>query len=438
MGNDIAIRVVGVGKQYRLGGQRARYRTVRESLTNTLKAPFQWLRSRSGRATKAGELFWALRDVFFEVKRGDLVGIIGRNGAGKSTLLKILSRITGPTEGEIDLYGRVGSLLEVDTGFHPELTGRENIFLSGAILGMSRSETARKFDDIVAFAEVEKFIDTPVKHYSSGMYTRLGFAVAAHLEPEILIVDEVLAVGDAPFQQKCLGKMEQVGQSGRTVLFVSHNMQAIQRLCRRVLLLDKGKLVADAPAPEVIHQYIGKGRLACAERTWRPDDAVNTTSDVKLLQARVLDQAGVPATVFNILDHFTIEVDYFSSLIGPRPTAILQIFNEDGTCLFSSNEFNSPQWRAKASAPGVVRARCRVPGNLMAEGGYYVLVAVGSYNPNVVYCLERDALAFQIVDRSGGAGVRGEYVGEWPGVMRPMLEWSVEYVETSLPTLVSA
>jgi lipopolysaccharide transport system ATP-binding protein len=247
------IRVRGLGKQYRIGARSAGYATLRESLMESLNKPFGWLR-RNGRT--AENTIWALKDVNFDVQPGEVVGIIGRNGAGKSTLLKILSRITEPTEGEVDLHGRVASLLEVGTGFHPELTGRDNVFLNGAILGMRRAEINRKFDDIVQFAEVEKFIDTPVKHYSSGMYTRLAFAVAAHLDPEILIVDEVLAVGDAAFQKKCLGKMGEVAGAGRTVLFVSHNMATIQALCRRAVLLQSGRTAAIGRTDTVLHKYV--------------------------------------------------------------------------------------------------------------------------------------------------------------------------------------
>jgi lipopolysaccharide transport system ATP-binding protein len=251
--SEIAIRVEGLGKQYRLGETRERYATLRDQIRKWT-SPRGWFRRAAERSARSD--FWALRDVSFEVKRGDVVGIIGRNGAGKSTLLKILSRITEPTEGEADLHGRVGSLLEVGTGFHPELTGRENIFLNGAILGMKRTEIVRRFDEIVAFAEVEKFIDTPVKHYSSGMYMRLAFAVAAHLEPEILVVDEVLAVGDAEFQKKCLGKMGEVARGGRTVLFVSHNMAAIQALCSRVCVLRQGELAFNGRTNEGMLAYV--------------------------------------------------------------------------------------------------------------------------------------------------------------------------------------
>ena len=253
--SELAVRVEGLGKEYRLGGPRERYTTLRDRLNKLASAPFRALLGR-GERSEQNPPFWALKDVSFEVKRGEVVGIIGRNGAGKSTLLKILSRITEPTDGEVDIHGRVGSLLEVGTGFHPELTGRENVYLNGAILGMRRAEIARKFDEIVAFAEVEKFIDTPVKHYSSGMYMRLAFAVAAHLDPEILIVDEVLAVGDAAFQKKCLGKMDEVAQRGRTVLLVSHNLGVIQTLCRSVILLAQGEIHRMGPARDVVVEYL--------------------------------------------------------------------------------------------------------------------------------------------------------------------------------------
>jgi len=264
---DIAIRVENLSKQYRIGGPQARYKTIRESLTEAVQAPFRRLSSvvRGQSSAVSNETIWALKDVSFEVNRGEVVGIIGRNGAGKSTLLKILSRITEPTEGRAEIHGRVGSLLEVGTGFHPELTGRENIYLNGAILGMKRAEIERKFDEIVDFAEIEKFIDTPVKHYSSGMYVRLAFAVAAHMEPEILLVDEVLAVGDAVFQKKCLGKMGDVAKEGRTVLFVSHNMAAIENLCQRGIVLDHGRVEYVGSQTEAITQYLksfdGKKRL---------------------------------------------------------------------------------------------------------------------------------------------------------------------------------
>jgi lipopolysaccharide transport system ATP-binding protein len=257
--SDLAIRSDGLGKRYRIGAKQKRYNTLRDTLVDTFAAPVirakRLLRGEAEGASNLTQTLWALDDVSFEVQRGEVVGIIGHNGAGKSTLLKILSRITEPTRGTVDLYGRVGSLLEVGTGFHPELTGRENVYLNGAILGMPRIDINRKFDEIVAFAEIEEFIDTPVKHYSSGMGLRLGFAVAAYLEPDILIVDEVLAVGDMSFQAKCMGKMENTAQGGRTVLFVSHNLQAMLRLCPRVILMEHGKVIQDGPADQVISYY---------------------------------------------------------------------------------------------------------------------------------------------------------------------------------------
>lgn len=275
--SDIAIQIEGLSKLYRIGYPKARYGTLRESLTTNVSAPFRALRSRltqngnghltgNARPGSPDDIIWALKDVSFDVAHGEVVGIIGRNGAGKSTLLKILSRITEPTAGSADIYGRVGSLLEVGTGFHPELTGRENIFLNGSIIGMRRAEIRRKFDEIIDFAEIEKFIDTPVKHYSTGMYLRLAFAVAAHLEPEILLVDEVLAVGDAGFQRKCLGKIGDVAKEGRTVLFVSHNLPAVENLCTAAVLLSKGSVVIHGPVEKIIERYVAESETGAEIR----------------------------------------------------------------------------------------------------------------------------------------------------------------------------
>ena len=276
--SDLAIEVSGLGKQYKLGATRERYRSLRDSLTQMAVKPFRNAAKifREGRWPGSGsdqEIFWALKDLSFEVRRGEVLGVIGRNGAGKSTLLKVLSRITEPTTGRARIYGRVGSLLEVGSGFHPELTGRENIFMNGAILGMSRVEIERKLDEIIAFAEVDQFVDTPVKRYSSGMYMRLAFAVAAHLEPEILIIDEVLAVGDAAFQKKCLGKMGNVAKEGRTILFVSHNMTALQALCTRAIWLAGGELQCDGPASTVVTRYLQTNSETMLDRTWDDSDA---------------------------------------------------------------------------------------------------------------------------------------------------------------------
>jgi len=291
--SDTAVHVAGIGKQYHLGAAQARYSTLRDQLRTVAASSLRAL-VRRGRRAEAKPSFWALKDVSFDVKQGDVVGIIGRNGAGKSTLLKILSRITEPTEGSADIRGRVGSLLEVGTGFHPELTGRENVFLNGAILGMTRAEIKRRFDEIVAFAEVEKFIDTPVKHYSSGMYMRLAFAVAAHLEPEILIVDEVLAVGDAEFQAKCLGKMGQAAKSGRTVLFVSHNLTAIRNLCSCGIVLQQGRVAFQGDAASAADWYVTKSTAASASLQLADRTDRTGSGRAKITGFEILNEQGSP------------------------------------------------------------------------------------------------------------------------------------------------
>jgi lipopolysaccharide transport system ATP-binding protein len=314
----VAIRVEGLSKLYRLG-EAERYRTLRDSLTDTFLAPFRRLR-RGTSPKREAETHWALKDISFDVKHGEVIGIIGRNGAGKSTLLKILSRITEPTDGHAEIHGRVGSLLEVGTGFHPELTGRENIFLNGAILGMKKAEILRKFDEIVAFAEVERFIDTAVKHYSSGMYVRLAFAVAAHMEPDILIIDEVLAVGDQRFQNKCLDKMGEVGKEGRTVLFVSHNLAAISSLCSSAILLEQGNLVENDVTDVVLHRYLTDPAsrvrsVFCADMTkTKPDQTL------KIIEASLHDLAGRQQNKFAYGD----PVVFRASLDGVVPTAPIQ------------------------------------------------------------------------------------------------------------------
>jgi lipopolysaccharide transport system ATP-binding protein len=311
--SDVAIRVEGLGKQYRIGGPPERYATLRDQVQKWVS--LRGLLRRAARAERR-RLFWALKDVSFEVQRGEVVGIIGRNGAGKSTLLKILSRITEPTEGEAEIHGRVGSLLEVGTGFHQELTGRENVYLNGAILGMKRAEIARRFDEIVAFAEVETFIDTPAKHYSSGMYMRLAFAVAAHLDPQILIVDEVLAVGDAAFQKKCLGKMGEVAQGGRTVVFVSHNMVAVRNLCTKTLVLGRGVLEFDGPTGPAIERYLrpASHRQHPAEShvlyQAAPAGQGGTGPDIEIVRIELYGASGLPQAATRTWEQITFRVDY--------------------------------------------------------------------------------------------------------------------------------
>jgi len=382
-------------------------------------------------AKQSNERFLALDDVSFQVRRGEALGIIGRNGAGKSTLLKILSRVTAPTQGRVRIRGRVASLLEVGTGFHPELSGRENIYLNGAILGMKRAEVTRKFDEMVAFSGIERFIDTPAKHYSSGMYMRLAFAVAAHLDTQILIIDEVLAVGDAEFQRKCLQKMEQVGSQGRTVLFVSHDMAAVTRLCSRAILLDQGRAVTDGPAAEVVHHYLhGGAGHGAATREWPSLETAPGDDVARLRCVRVVDEEGRASPEVDIRKPVRIEIDFWNLKPELQTSATLHLFNGDGTCILATNDFVSPRWRSGPRERGLVRSTCVIPGNFLAEGLVTVLAAVSSYERVTVHALERDAVAFTVVDRSTGEGVRGPYTGVWPGVVRPMLEWKLLSLET--------
>lgn len=424
------IKVENVGKKYVLGTSQSTYVTLRDSLTSAVRAPFNRANGRSSRR----EILWALRDVSFEIAPGEVVGIIGRNGAGKSTLFKVLSRITEPTTGRVELYGRVASLLEVGTGFHPELTGRENIFLNGAILGMKRDEIERKFDDIVSFAELERFIDTPVKRYSSGMYVRLAFAVAAHLEPEILIVDEVLAVGDVRFQQKCLDKMEGVSKEGRTVLFVSHNMPAINRLCGRAILLDQGEVIEDGPASRVVSAYLGSTAAGAAgirewpERSRAPGDEI-----VRLRAVRIRSEEGPLTEAVDIRKPFFIEIEYDVLMPGKRLSPVIICNNEDGVCVFSSGgvsaQFLDSQDR---NYIGRCLSTCLVPGNLLAEGALTVTVSINTLmDGNLTHALERDAVRFQVVDSLDENSARGLYGGPVQGVMRPLLTWTNKPIRTS-------
>lgn len=436
--SSIAIRVENLSKLYRIG-QRQRYKALRDTLTDALYAPFRRLRAafqRSGVQCTSGEnTLWALNNVSFAVKPGEIVGIIGRNGAGKSTLLKILSRITEPTTGQVDLYGRVGSLLEVGTGFHPELTGRENIYLNGCILGMSRKEIQRKFDEIVAFAEVEKFIDTTVKYYSSGMYMRLAFAVAAHLEPEILLVDEVLAVGDARFQRKCLDKMQDVGQEGRTVLFVSHNMPAITRLCPRTILLDEGKVLRDGPSHQVVSAYLSSGLGTTAAREW-PDLGKAPGNDIVRLRAvRVRTEDGQITDAMDIRKPVGIEMEYEVLEPGHVLVPNYHVFNEEGVHVFSVCDLN-PAWHQRPRPGGLFVSTAWIPGNLLSEGSLIVGAAISTLEPFFVHLYERDAVTFQVIDSLDGDSARGDYAGPMSGVVRPLLRWTTQYSPNGQETAV--
>ena len=423
---NTAISVDGLGKRYEIVHEREPYGRLTESLWNAVRAPLDMLRGASRGSTT--EWIWALRDVSFELQQGDVVGVIGRNGAGKSTLLKVLSRITEPTTGTATLHGRVGTLLEVGTGFHPELTGRENIFMSGAVLGMRRREIIRQFDAIVAFAGVEQFLDTPVKRYSSGMQVRLGFAVAAHLEPEILFIDEVLAVGDAEFQKRCLGRIAEIGSSGRTVIFVSHSLPAILRLCSRAILLDGGRVIAEGPTHEVVRTYLESDLGRTSQRIWESEEVAPGDDVARLKSVRTLIPDG-SADEVDIRQPVDIEVEYWSRAPGAlRPFVNLHLYNDEGVCLFITSDTNNRRWRETERHPGLIKATVRIPGNFLAEGRVIVTAAISTINPTIIHVLEPDAVAFQVVDHSSGDGVRGEWVGDLPGVVRPMLEWEIESV----------
>jgi len=421
--SDIAIQVTGLGKRYRIGLLAERNDTLRDQIVSLSRQAVRTLTGRGRRSSSAGEV-WALRDVSFEVRHGQVLGVIGRNGAGKSTLLKLLSRITEPTEGQIRIRGRVGSLLEVGTGFHPELTGRENIYLNGAILGMKRTEIERKFDEIVDFSEVEQFIDTPVKRYSSGMYLRLAFAVAAHLEPEILVVDEVLAVGDAEFQRKCLGKMGDVAQQGRTVLFVSHNMSAVLRLTQESIVLEQGRLVMRAPSPEAVDYYLSAGHARAGERSWSDEQVPADAAPFRPLVLRLRDSRGQIADTVRSTEPFTLELEYqlSAALTGLRIGFYLQ--TSRGEYAFTSFDTDTPEMFEKHTnrPAGRYLSRCTVPADLLNTGRYTLGVNASSYNVRR-YFLDEQALDFNI-DASGAPG--SQWTEPRPGTVRPRLDWSIE------------
>lgn len=426
--SDIAIRVENLSKRYRIGLAQERPDTLRDLLISGVnKIRNRFVRGDQGRHDSQSHI-WALRDVSFTVERGQVLGIIGRNGAGKSTLLKVLSRVTDPTEGFGEIHGRVGSLLEVGTGFHPELSGRENIFLNGAILGMRREEIERKFDEIVSFSEVERFIDTPVKRYSSGMYLRLAFAVAAHLEPEILVVDEVLAVGDAEFQRKCLGKMNDVAQEGRTVLFVSHNMSAVLRLTQEAILLDEGRIVMRGPTPEAVDHYLNMGLTKQGERVWSSAEVANSEAPFQPIALKVRNPMGQVVDTVQSVEGFSIEMEYQLSdpISGLRVG--LYMMTTRGEYVFTSFDTDDPTlFETHVQRPaGHYVSRCQIPPHLMNEGRYVLGVNASAYRIRR-YFQDDKALTFN-VDATGAPGMH------WPekrlGPVRPKLDWTIETLES--------
>lgn len=431
---NIAIKVENLSKCYRIGMKEKMHDTFAKSLFSFIKSPLHNYRKYrslyrfddSEFDRNSPDIIWALRDISFEVKEGEILGIIGVNGAGKSTLLKILSRITDPTRGRAEIHGRISSLLEVGTGFHPELTGRENVYLNGTILGMRKKELDLKFDEIVDFSGVEKFIDTPVKRYSSGMKVRLAFAVAAHLEPEILLIDEVLAVGDAEFQKKCLKKMEDVSEHGRTVLFVSHNMHAVTRLCPRTVLLGGGGLLKDGPSHEIVSIYLESEKGTKASNEWPDLNEAPGDDVVRLHAVRVRMKNGSVSEAVDIRKPVGIEMEYEVLEPGHEFMLYYHIFNEEGIEVFLSINTDH-EWRNRAYPEGRYRSISWIPGNLLSEGVFFVSPGIRTMNPNIRRLRVDDAVAFQIIDSHDGDTARADFTGKIAGVVRPLLKWETQF-----------
>ncbi len=415
------ITVENLSKKYIIGHQKQeRYTSLRDVLTDGARRfthklihPFA-----APENDPTHEEFWALKDVSFDIKQGDRVGIIGRNGAGKSTLLKILSRITEPTSGKISIKGRVASLLEVGTGFHPELTGRENIYLNGAILGMSKAEIKSKFDEIVAFAEVEKFLDTPVKRYSSGMYVRLAFAVAAHLEPEVLIVDEVLAVGDAQFQKKCLGKMQEVGQEGRTVLFVSHNMVALKSLCEKAVWLNAGSVVENGRAEDVVSNYQQVGAPVNMRQVWDDPESAPGKKSVRLHSVKITYEGETAGENLTVASPVEMEFEFWNFEQNALLNFSVVLYDNQEVCIFNTAS------SAKVYPKGLVKGTCHIPGNFLNDGVYRVRLLIVRDKSAALIDLDNVAI-FEVHDIER----EGTWYGKWIGSVRPTFEW--ETIATS-------
>ena len=437
---NTAIKVENISKLYRIGLKEKTRDTFGATLIDFIKSPLKNYRKylslykfddidpnhHPELSNEPSDIIWALRDVSFEVKEGEVLGIIGRNGAGKSTLLKILSRITDPTRGRVEIRGRVSSLLEVGTGFNPELTGRENVYLNGTVLGMKKKEIDGKFDEIVAFAGVENFIETPVKRYSSGMKVRLAFSVAAHLEPEILLIDEVLAVGDAKFQKKCLNKMQDVGQEGRTVLFVSHNMPAITRLCERTILLHEGRILQDGQSHQVVSAYLNTGQGSTAVREWSDPKEAPGGKVARLRAVRVRSKDNKIIDAVDIRKPVGIEMEYEVLQSGYMLMPSFHFYNEEGVHVFSTVD-HDPNWRRRRRPSGRYVSTAWIPGNLLSEGTLFVTLGLTTMDPNIPIFHERDMLTFQVIDSIDGDSARGDWAGMWYGVVRPLLKWNTEF-----------
>ena len=419
--NKPAVKVENLSKRYNLGELHRQTNSFRDKVMTLFK--------KDGRSKKE-ETIWALKDISFEVKQGEILGIIGPNGAGKSTLLKILSRITKPTKGYAFINGRLGSLLEVGTGFHPELTGRENIYLNGAILGMKKVEIEKKFDDMVAFAEIDKFIDTPVKRYSSGMYVRLAFAVAAHLEPNILLIDEVLAVGDAAFQKKCLGKMDEVSKEGRTVLFVSHNMLAVQNLCTRVIYLHSGQIIKQGDTSVVLASYFQNSHSNLTEQIWNNISDAPGNDQVRIHRVSIHPENGKTKDQIIMSTPLLVEIDLWNLVDNLKLDTTLHFSNEQGIIAFATSSLQQNETNEKLhKKPGVFRYICHIPGNLLNSGMLRIHLFVLSEESKVILKIP-NILAFDIYEAVNSNRAKGWY-GARPGVVRPLLHWKVKHIDNS-------
>ena len=442
MSSKLAVTVENLNKFYRIGVAVDKSDTAAAAFAKFIRSPvtnYKKYRSlykfndidleavAAGHLLLPDDVIWAVRNMDFEVSRGQVLGIIGHNGAGKSTLLKILSRITTPTRGRVAIRGRISSLLEVGTGFHNELTGRENTYLNGTILGMSRKEVEGVFDEIVEFSGVEKFLDTPVKRYSTGMKVRLAFAVAAHMNPEILIVDEVLSVGDAEFQRKCMDKMESIGEEGRTILFVSHNMPAVARMCNRVITIDHGSVVDDGDPQDVVSRYLNAGQGKSAYAEW-PDQTSAPGGDiVRLRSVSIRDENSNIADSVDIRRACFVEIEFDCLEGGHALLPSLSLWNEEGTVIFNAVDLD-PEWRGRERPVGRYIARASIPGNLLAEGTMSVNTAVWEWSPRQrLEFVHKNSVTFHVVDNLEGDSARGDYMGNLRGAVRPMLDWSTDY-----------
>lgn len=426
--SDIVIQAENISKRYRIGKSQIQ-KTGKRSPFQLFSSPFRYLVDSIRNPTE-DEVIWALRDVSFKIRQGEVIGIIGKNGAGKSTLLKILSRITEPSSGRAFIHGRVGSLLEVGTGFHPELTGRENIYLSGAVLGMKRAEIDKKFKEIVHFAEVEKFLDTPVKRYSSGMYVRLAFSVAAHLEPEILLVDEVLAVGDAAFQKKCLGKMGDVASQGRTVLFVSHNMIAVQNLCERVFWINGGHLEKEGSTSEVVSSYFSSSYNSQTLKQWPDIQTAPGNDSVKISKMQIRPSHNRYSDLISMDSPLDVEIEYWNLLPDANIHICLHLYNEQQIVVFSTASIdNEKSVIDRKMTPGLYRSVCHIPGNFLNEGFHRISLLVLRNTSKIIY-KDESALVFEVLDLGSRPGT---WYGKEPGIIRPFLSWDNILLDQSLP-----